>query len=54
MSQLIATPEVLAGASAELSEIGQTIREATATAATGATGILPAAQDEVSAAITSG
>ena len=47
-SFLIAVPEALATASADLSGIGQAIREATAAAAPSTTGIVPAALDEVS------
>jgi len=51
-SYLIAAPEALASASADLSAIGEAIKEATAAAAPSTTGIVPAAFDEVSAAIT--
>ena len=51
-SYLIAAPEALASASADLSGIGEAIREATAAAAPSTTGIVPPALDEVSAAIT--
>ena len=51
-SFLIAAPEALASASADLTGIGEAIREATAAAAPSTTGILPPALDEVSAAIT--
>ncbi|MGA8253038.1 MAG: PE family protein, partial [Mycobacterium sp.] len=51
-SFLIAAPEALAAASADLSGIGETIREARASAAPATTVIAPAATDEVSAAIT--
>ena len=51
-SYLIAAPEALASASADLSGIGEAIREATSAAAPSTTGIVPAALDEVSAAIT--
>ena len=50
-SFVIAAPEVLASASADLSGIGEAIREATAGAASSTTGIVPSALDEVSAAI---
>ena len=50
-SYLIAAPEALATASADLSGIGEAIREATTAAAPSTTGIVPAAADEVSAAI---
>ena len=48
---LIAAPEALAAASADLTGIGETIREATASAAPATTGIVAAAADEVSGAI---
>ncbi|OBK46757.1 PE family protein, partial [Mycobacterium sp. 1081908.1] len=48
---LIAAPEALAAASADLSGIGEAIKEATASWAPPTTGIAPAAADEVSAAI---
>ena len=51
MSFVIAGPEALAAASADLGGIGTAIREATATAAYSTTNVLPAAADEVSAAI---
>ena len=51
-SYLIAAPEALASASADLSGIGEAIREATAAAAPSTTGIVPPALDEVSAAVT--
>src|SRR5271168_2950759 len=51
-SYLIAAPEALAAASADLSGIGEAIREATAAAAPSTTGIAAPALDEVSAAIT--
>ncbi len=44
-------PEALASASADLSGIGEAIREATSAAAPSTTGIVPPALDEVSAAI---
>ncbi len=50
-SFVIAGPEALAAASADLGGIGSSIREATAAAAYSTTQVLPAAQDEVSAAI---
>ena len=50
-SFVIAGPEALAAASAEVGGIGSSIREATAAAAYSTTTVLPAAQDEVSAAI---
>ncbi len=51
-SFLIAAPEALAAASADLSGIGEAIREARASAAPATTVISPPAADEVSAAIT--
>ena len=51
-SYVIAAPEALASASADLSGIGEAIRQATAAAAPSTTGIVPPALDEVSAAIT--
>ena len=45
-------PEALAGASSDLSGIGEAIRDATSAAAPSTTGIVPPALDEVSAAIT--
>ena len=50
-SYLIAAPEALATASADLSGIGEAIRAATAAAAPSTTSVVAAAQDEVSAAI---
>ena len=50
-SYVVAAPEVLAAASADLSGIGQAIKEANAAAAPSTTGIAPPALDEVSAAI---
>jgi PE family len=51
-SHLNASPEGLASASAGLSGVGEAIREATSAAAPSTTSIVPAAADEVSAAIT--
>ncbi|OBH06993.1 hypothetical protein A5696_01165 [Mycobacterium sp. E2699] len=48
---LIAAPQALAAASADLTAIGEAIKEAAASAAPSTTGIAPAAADEVSAAI---
>src|SRR5262249_61313822 len=45
-------PELLANASADLSGIGEAVREATAAALPGTTGIAPPALDEISAAVT--
>src|SRR5271155_455484 len=50
-SYVIAVPEALSAASADLSGIGESIRAATAVAAPSTTGIVPPALDEVSAAI---
>jgi hypothetical protein len=50
-SFLIAVPEALASASADLSGIGEAIRQATAVAAPSTTGIVPPALDDVSQAI---
>src|ERR1700722_6190282 len=52
-SYVIAVPEALAAASANLSGIGSSITEANAAAATSTTEVLAAGQDEVSAAIAS-
>src|SRR5271169_4157160 len=51
-SFLVAAPEAFSTASADLSAIGESIREATTAAAPSTTAIAPAAFDEVSAAIT--
>jgi YVTN family beta-propeller protein len=51
-SYLIAAPEAVATASADLSGIGEAINEATAAAVPSTIGIVPPAADEVSAAIT--
>ena len=48
---LVAAPQTLAAASADLSGIGEAIRAATASAAPSTTGIAAAAADEVSEAI---
>jgi hypothetical protein len=50
-SYVIAAPEALATASADLTGLGETIRAANAAAATSTTGLAAAAGDEVSAAI---
>ena len=50
-SYLIAAPEALAAAAGDLSGIGESIRQATASAAPSTTGIAPAAADEVSLAV---
>ena len=50
-SFVLASPDVLASASSDLAGIGSAIREANAAAAPSTTGILVAAEDEVSAAI---
>src|SRR5271170_3786997 len=51
MSYLIAVPEVLGTAATDLASLGSTISSANAAAATQTTGVLAAAEDEVSAAI---
>src|ERR1700740_2288668 len=51
MSLVIATPDVMAAAATDLANIGTTIRAANSAAATQTTGVLAAAEDEVSAAI---
>lgn len=51
MSYVIATPEALVAASAELTGLGEAIKGAVAAAAPSTTGIVTAAADEVSAAI---
>src|SRR6185312_12626474 len=51
-SYVIAAPEALAAASADLSGLQEALRAAAAAAAPSTTAILPAAADEVSAAIT--
>src|SRR5208337_1286021 len=51
MSYLVAAPEFLASAATDLGNIGSTLSEASAAAATQTTGVLAAAEDEVSAAI---
>ena len=51
MSSLVAAPEFLASAATDLSNIGSTLTAANAAAATRTTGVLAAAEDEVSAAI---
>jgi triacylglycerol lipase len=51
MSYLVAAPDFLASAATDLSNIGSTISSAHAAAATQTTGMLAAADDEVSAAI---
>ena len=50
-SYLIAAPEALASVSADLSGIGEAIRQATSAAAPSTTSVLAAAEDEVSAAV---
>ena len=50
-SFLIAAPEALASASADLSGIGEAIRSATSAAAPSTTSVVAAAEDEISAAI---
>ena len=51
MSSVIAAPELITNAATDLANIGSTISEANAAAATQTTGVLAAAEDEVSAAI---
>jgi PE family len=51
MANLAVAPEFLASAATDLSNIGSTLRGATASAAIPTTGVLAAAEDEVSAAI---
>ena len=51
MSYLVAAPEFLASAAADLSNIGSTLSAAKSAAAAPTTGVLAAAEDEVSAAI---
>jgi hypothetical protein len=51
MSYVIAAPELMTSAATDLSNIGSTLTAAKAAAAAPTTGILAAAEDEVSAAI---
>ena len=51
MSFVVAVPEVLGTAATDLTSLGSTLSEANAAAATQTTGVLAAAEDEVSAAI---
>ena len=51
MSYLVAAPEFLASAATDLSDIGSAMTAANAAAAAPTTGVLAAAEDEVSAAI---
>jgi len=51
MSYVIAAPEMLAAAAADVAGIGSSLSEANAAAATQTAGVLAAAEDEVSAAI---
>src|ERR1700677_2685497 len=53
MSYLVATPDLLTAAATDVAGIGSTLREANAAALAPTTGVIPAAADEVSAAITS-
>ena len=53
MSFVIAVPEFVASAATDLSNIGSTLTAANAVAAAPTTGVLAAAEDEVSAAIAS-
>jgi hypothetical protein len=52
MSFVIATPDVVATAATDLASIGSTINAVNAAAAARTTGMLDAAADEVSAAVT--
>src|SRR5271170_3571209 len=51
MSSVIAAPELITTAATDLRNLGSTISAANASAATQTTGVLAAAEDEVSAAI---
>ena len=51
MSYVIAAPEMIAAAATDLANIGSSLSEANAAAAAPTTGVLAAAEDEVSAAI---
>ena len=51
MSYVLTTPEMLAAAATDVGNIGSAISTASSTAAGPTTGLLPAAEDEVSAAI---
>jgi hypothetical protein len=51
MSFVIAAPEYVASAASDLASIGSTIGEANAAAVAPTTGVVAAAEDEVSAAI---
>ncbi len=51
MSYLAVAPEFVSSAATDLSNLGSTLRAATASAATPTTGVLAAAEDEVSTAI---
>src|ERR1700739_792450 len=51
MSSLIAVPELITTAATDLSNVGSTLSAANAAAAPQTTGVLAAAEDEVSAAI---
>jgi PE family len=51
MSCVIATPEFVTAAATDLANVGSSLSEANAAAATPTTGVLAAAEDEVSAAI---
>src|SRR5215472_2027170 len=53
MSFVIAAPELMTSATTDLSNIGSALSAARAAAATSTTGVLTAAEDEVSAAIAS-
>ena len=51
MSYVLTTPEMLAAAATDVGNIGSAISTASSTAAGPTTGLLPAAEDDVSAAI---
>ncbi|OBK46237.1 PE family protein [Mycobacterium sp. 1081908.1] len=51
MSYVMATPELMAAAATDLAAIGSTLRAAHLTAAAPTVGVIPAAADEVSAAV---
>ena len=53
MSYVIAAPDMLAAAAADVAGIGSSLNEANAAAAASTTKVIPAAADEVSAAIAS-
>ena len=51
MSLLVVVPDVLGSAASDLAEIGSALTEAHAAAAVSITGLVPAAEDEVSGAV---